>query len=36
MSKVLNDEALDQLFRAARTHNAWLDKPVSDDTLRQV
>ena len=36
MSKVLNDEALDQLFRAARTHNAWLDKPVSDDTLRQA
>ena len=36
MSKVLNDEALDQLFRAASTHNAWLDKPVSDDTLRQV
>src|SRR5436309_15854915 len=36
MSKVLSDEALDQLFRAARTHNAWLDKPVSDDTLRQV
>ena len=36
MSKVLNDEALDQLFRAARTHNAWLDKPVGDDTLRQV
>src|SRR2546422_4180994 len=36
MSKVLNDEALDQLFRAARTHNAWLDKPVSDDTLRRV
>ena len=36
MSKVLNEEALDQLFRAARTHNAWLDKPVSDDTLRQA
>src|SRR5438046_7391674 len=36
MSKVLNDEALDQLFRAARTHNAWLDKPVSDDTLRRI
>src|SRR5438874_356975 len=36
MSKVLNDEALDQLFRQARTHNAWLDRPVSDDTLRQL
>ena len=32
----LNDEALDILFRKARTHNVWLDKPVSDDTLRQV
>ncbi len=29
-------EALDQLFRQARTHNAWLDKPVSDETLRQL
>jgi len=32
----LNDEALDTLFRKARTHNVWLDKPVSDDLLRQV
>lgn len=32
----LNDEALDLLFRKARTHNAWLDKPVTDDTLREV
>lgn len=29
-------EALDILFRRARTHNAWLDKPVSDDLLRQL
>src|SRR5438874_1203210 len=29
-------EALDQLFRHARTHNAWLDRPVSDETLRQL
>ncbi len=36
MSKALSDEALDQLFREARTYNAWLDKPVTDDTLRQV
>jgi 3-hydroxypropanoate dehydrogenase len=36
MSHPLNDEALDQLFRKARTHNAWLDRPVSDDTLRQL
>src|SRR5450432_770697 len=32
----MNDETLDVLFRKARTHNAWLDKPVSDDTLRQL
>jgi 3-hydroxypropanoate dehydrogenase len=32
----LNDESLDILFRKARTHNAWLDKPVSDDTLRKL
>jgi len=36
MTKVLNDEALDQVFRKARTHNAWLDKPVTDETLRQL
>ena len=30
------NEALDQLFRQARTHNAWLDQPVSDETLRQL
>jgi 3-hydroxypropanoate dehydrogenase len=36
MNNVLRDEALDQLFREARTHNAWLDKPVADTTLRQL
>lgn len=30
------DSALDQIFRTARTHGAWLDKPVSDETLRQL
>jgi 3-hydroxypropanoate dehydrogenase len=33
---VLGDEALDQLFRKARTHNVWLERPVSDDTLHQL
>ena len=33
---VLSPEALDILFRKARTHNAWLDQPVSDDLLRQI
>jgi len=32
----LTDESLDILFREARTHNVWLDTPVSDDTLRQL
>ena len=36
MSKVLNDEGWNLLFREARTHNAWLDKPVDDGLLRQV
>ena len=36
MSIPLGDEALDQLFREARTYNAWLDRLVTDDTLRQL
>ena len=36
MSKVANDEALNLLFRQARTHNGWLDQPVDDALLRQV
>jgi 3-hydroxypropanoate dehydrogenase len=36
MSHKLDDEALDILFRKARTHIFWQDKPVSDDLLRQV
>lgn len=27
---------LDQLFREARTHNKWQDRPVSDDTLHEL
>jgi 3-hydroxypropanoate dehydrogenase len=33
---VLGDEALDQVFRAARSFSSWLERPVSDDTLRQL
>jgi 3-hydroxypropanoate dehydrogenase len=36
MNPPLSDEALDILFRKARTHNAWLDRPVHDDLLRQL
>jgi 3-hydroxypropanoate dehydrogenase len=32
----LSDDVLDLLFRQARTHNTWLDKPVGDDLLRQM
>jgi 3-hydroxypropanoate dehydrogenase len=32
----LDDAALDQLFREARSYNVWLDKPVGDDLLRQL
>ncbi len=36
MSNALDTRALEQLFLAARTHHAWLDKPVSADTLQQL
>lgn len=36
MSEVLHDAALDQLFRTARTQNAFLDKPVEDSQLRAL
>ena len=36
MSQLLNDDALDQLFRKARTHNAFLDRPVPETTLRAL
>ncbi len=32
----LSDDALNTLFREARTYNAWLDKPVPDATLHQL
>lgn len=36
MNTALNDAALKQLFLDARTHNGWLDKPVSDELLKQL
>jgi len=33
---MLSDECLDVLFREARTYSSWLDKPVSDETLRRL
>jgi 3-hydroxypropanoate dehydrogenase len=32
----VDDAAIDVLFRNARTQNGWLDKPVSDDQLREI
>lgn len=36
MSEPLSDSALDQLFRAARTYNGYLDKPVSEAQLHAI
>jgi len=36
MSEPIDGESLDQLFREARTHNAWQDREVSDDQLRAI
>jgi 3-hydroxypropanoate dehydrogenase len=33
---ILSSEAMDTLFREARTHNVWLPQPVSDQVLRQI
>ncbi len=33
---MLDDAALDTLFREARTHYSWLDKPISDDVLHKL
>jgi 3-hydroxypropanoate dehydrogenase len=32
----LGDDGLDLLFRSARSHNGWLDQPVTDDELRRL
>ena len=36
MSEPLSDSALDQLFRAARTYNGYLDTPVSTEQLHAI
>ena len=36
MSGRLPDACLDQIFREARTHNAWRDQDVSDALLHQI
>jgi 3-hydroxypropanoate dehydrogenase len=32
----ISQEALDQLFREARTHSAWLPEPVPVELLREA
>ncbi len=36
MSHAISDEALDRIFRSARTQNKWHDKPVSTAVLMAV
>src|SRR2546421_4226820 len=36
MSGVMSNEDLDLIFRKARTHSTWFDKPVEDALLKQV
>lgn len=36
MSETVNEDALDQLFRTARTHGVWWDRPVPEDLLRRI
>jgi len=36
MTHAVNDEALDTIFRGARSQNKWLDKPVSPALLMAV
>ncbi|MBB5498657.1 nitroreductase [Paraburkholderia sp. MM5384-R2] len=36
METPLSDAGLDLLFREARTYNGWLERPVSDETLRRL
>jgi 3-hydroxypropanoate dehydrogenase len=36
MSESIADAAMDRLFREARTYSAWQDRPVTDQTLRDL
>ena len=36
MNNIMSKDGLDLIFSNARTHNAWLDKPVNDLLLKQV
>lgn len=36
MPNKLDSASLDQLFRTARTRNAWTDRPVTEDQIREL
>src|ERR1700722_16712785 len=36
MGQSLSADAIDQIFRTARTRNAWTDKPVTPDDMRAI
>jgi 3-hydroxypropanoate dehydrogenase len=36
MTAALPDPSLDQIFRSARTPNGWADRPVGDETVREI
>ena len=36
MNTAISNTSIEQLFTAARTHHAWLDKPVDDGLLQDV
>ncbi len=36
MSERIAEQCLDVIFRHARTHNGWLPKPVTDETIREI
>ena len=36
MANALPTASLDQLFRTARTHNEWTDRPVDEATVREL
>jgi 3-hydroxypropanoate dehydrogenase len=36
MNDALDDQSLNQIFRSARTPNGRADRPVEDDTVREI
>lgn len=36
MSEILSDNALDTIFREARSYNRWQDRPVPDELIHQL